>query len=256
MARVGEQARQLLRGRSRVEQRAEAGRDRGHRHHSRRPGPATGETMPGPSLRPVARSATFAGVDGIISCSRLGCSEPAVAVFAFDARECLVWLDPISTPGRGAGVLCDTPRRPHVAAAWVEPARPPRPRVTAVDGPRRRRLRPGRAHAPRARASDPPAHLHPGRSVAAVRRGRAGRPGSRRSGAAPAPWSPHDQPGPGVRARARRPHADAGARVRVRPPRPATTEPPDAAHGGRRRARPAPRARARGRRGRGRTASR
>ena len=50
----------------------------------------------------------FATVDGIPTCSRLGCSEPAVAVFAFDARECLVWLDPISTPGRGAGVLCGT----------------------------------------------------------------------------------------------------------------------------------------------------
>ena len=47
-------------------------------------------------------------MEGIPSCSRLGCSEPAVAVFAFDARESLVWLDPISTPGRGAGVLCGT----------------------------------------------------------------------------------------------------------------------------------------------------
>jgi len=29
-----------------------------------------------------------------------------VAVFAFDARESLVWLDPIDTPGPGAGSLC------------------------------------------------------------------------------------------------------------------------------------------------------
>ena len=29
-----------------------------------------------------------------------------MAVFAFDAGESLVWLDPIDTPGRGAGVLC------------------------------------------------------------------------------------------------------------------------------------------------------
>jgi Protein of unknown function (DUF3499) len=46
-------------------------------------------------------------VDPAPACSRLGCDESAVAVFAFDARECLVWLDPISTQGRGAGVLCE-----------------------------------------------------------------------------------------------------------------------------------------------------
>jgi Protein of unknown function (DUF3499) len=47
-------------------------------------------------------------VDGAVTCSRLGCNEAAVAVFAFDAGESLVWLDPIDTPGRGAGVLCLT----------------------------------------------------------------------------------------------------------------------------------------------------
>jgi hypothetical protein len=40
------------------------------------------------------------------NCSRVDCSEPAVAVVAFEARECLVWLDPIATPGYGAAVLC------------------------------------------------------------------------------------------------------------------------------------------------------
>jgi hypothetical protein len=48
-------------------------------------------------------------VDGApICCSRLGCGEPAVAVFGFDARESLVWLDPLGDDGRGAGVLCET----------------------------------------------------------------------------------------------------------------------------------------------------
>jgi hypothetical protein len=46
-------------------------------------------------------------VDGAPTCSRLGCDELAVAVFAFDARESLVWLDPLGSGGRGAGVLCD-----------------------------------------------------------------------------------------------------------------------------------------------------
>jgi hypothetical protein len=36
----------------------------------------------------------------------LGCGEHAVAVFGFDARECLVWLDPLGDDGPGAGVLC------------------------------------------------------------------------------------------------------------------------------------------------------
>jgi hypothetical protein len=48
-------------------------------------------------------------VDGApICCSRLGCGQHAVAVFGFDARECLVWLDPLADGGRGAGVLCET----------------------------------------------------------------------------------------------------------------------------------------------------
>jgi Protein of unknown function (DUF3499) len=45
-------------------------------------------------------------VEGAPTCSRLGCDEAAVAVFGFDARECLVWLDPLGPGGRGAGVLC------------------------------------------------------------------------------------------------------------------------------------------------------
>jgi hypothetical protein len=45
-------------------------------------------------------------VDGATTCARLGCDDVAVAVFGFDARECLVWLDPLGSGGRGAGVLC------------------------------------------------------------------------------------------------------------------------------------------------------
>jgi hypothetical protein len=45
-------------------------------------------------------------VDGATTCARLGCDAIAVAVFGFDARECLVWLDPLGSDGRGAGVLC------------------------------------------------------------------------------------------------------------------------------------------------------
>lgn len=65
--------------------------------------------MPAQSRADAAPSATVGAVDGApICCSRLGCDKHAVAVFAFDARECLVWLDPLGDGGRGAGVLCET----------------------------------------------------------------------------------------------------------------------------------------------------
>src|SRR5207244_4335301 len=79
-----------------------------HQHHSRRLGRVNTESC-APSRVGAIASATVAGVDGApICCSRLGCGEPAVAVFGFDARECLVWLDPLGDGGRGAGVLCET----------------------------------------------------------------------------------------------------------------------------------------------------
>jgi hypothetical protein len=44
-------------------------------------------------------------VTGSTTCSRLGCDQPAVALFSFDARACLAWLDPVGSGG-GAGMLC------------------------------------------------------------------------------------------------------------------------------------------------------
>jgi len=116
-----------------------------------------------------------------------------VAVYAFDARESLVWLDPIGPGGRGAGVLCDahadrmTPprgwnlldRRGVESRLWI--GRPTTPAPAHVTRPARRREHPARPRpvstpgpllpfdAPVARDPEPPV-----------------RP----------PWSPHDQPGP------------------------------------------------------------
>jgi hypothetical protein len=39
-------------------------------------------------------------------CSRIGCGEPAAAVFGFDADTALVWLDPFDGRDKGAGMLC------------------------------------------------------------------------------------------------------------------------------------------------------
>ena len=39
-------------------------------------------------------------------CSRVDCSEPAVAVFGFDAIAALVWIDPYEGRAKGAGMLC------------------------------------------------------------------------------------------------------------------------------------------------------
>ncbi|MEX1007032.1 MAG: DUF3499 family protein [Acidimicrobiia bacterium] len=40
-------------------------------------------------------------------CSRVGCGGYAVALFCFDGRAALVWLDPLDPDrGTGAGVLC------------------------------------------------------------------------------------------------------------------------------------------------------
>ena len=84
------------------------------------------------------------------SCSRVDCSEPAVAVFGFDAGAALVWLDPYEGRVRGAGLLCArhadtiTPlrgwtlvdRRTRAPKLWAE-----RPRVVTPSRARARRAR-------------------------------------------------------------------------------------------------------------------
>jgi len=142
------------------------------------------------------RSATFAAVERPLTCSRVDCAEPAVAVVAFEARECLVWLDPITAPGRGAALLCEShadrlspPRgwnlldrraaesrlwtgRAVVPSSWMSPRRP-RPARTA----RPRSCAPAGSPLPFAEnavdASDPDTE-----PVVAP------------------PWSPRNQPGP------------------------------------------------------------
>jgi hypothetical protein len=84
-------------------------------------------------------------------CSRVDCSEPAVAVFGFDAAAALVWLDPYEGRVRGAGMLCArhadtiTPlrgwtlvdRRARAPRLWAE-----RPRVAPPRSRTRRARRP------------------------------------------------------------------------------------------------------------------
>jgi hypothetical protein len=144
------------------------------------------------SLPLPTHSATFAAVDATPSCSRLGCSEPAVAVFAFDARECLVWLDPLSGPARGAGVLCEVhadrlspprgwnllDRRAAESRLWTGRA-PVTTSWTAPHGSRRSRSTRARPCAPSGTPlpfDAPESPLDPAPE--------------------PAPWSPHARPGP------------------------------------------------------------
>jgi Protein of unknown function (DUF3499) len=133
-------------------------------------------------------------VDGTPNCSRLGCCEPAVAVFAFDARASLVWLDPVSTPGRGAGVLCQAhadglspprgwnllDRRAAESRLWTG-----RPAVAtwAPHAPRRDRPARSRPCAPTA-LSLPFESVEPAPPVEVPREPE------------PTTWSPHDRPGP------------------------------------------------------------
>jgi hypothetical protein len=135
-------------------------------------------------------------VDGTPTCSRLGCDALAVAVFGFDARECLVWLDPLTSGGRGAGVLCTRhadrmspprgwnllDRRGADARLWIgstltAPSVPTAPR-------RRERVPRSRACAspgPRLPFDAPVLEPEPPVLVAEPTR---------------SPWSPHDRPGP------------------------------------------------------------
>jgi hypothetical protein len=134
-------------------------------------------------------------VDGApTTCSRLGCDRPAVAVFGFDARECLVWLDPVGTGGRGAGVLCDLhadrmspprgwnllDRRAAEARLWIG-----RAGGGTTTSTNRRRERPARS-----RGCGPAGPRLPFDTV------READPPVRATGADPTPWSPRARPGP------------------------------------------------------------
>jgi hypothetical protein len=141
-------------------------------------------------------------VDPVPACSRLGCGEAAVAVFAFDARESLVWLDPITTPGRGAGVLCERhadqlspprgwnllDRRGPEFRLWT--GRPASALPSTPHAPRRPARRSGTEPARSRPCATPgpllPFDVAPAPEPAAV----AAAPD------APRTWSPHDRPGP------------------------------------------------------------
>jgi len=137
-------------------------------------------------------------VDAAPACSRLGCDEAAVSVFAFDALESLVWLDPISVPGRGAGVLCQRhadrlspprgwnllDRRAPAARLWTgrpaaTTARPPAAPHTA------RRERPARSRPCPAPGPRLPFDVTPEPAPAVTA-----------DDTAPRTWSPRDRPGP------------------------------------------------------------
>ena len=112
-------------------------------------------------------------------------------MFAFDASESLVWLDPIITPGRGAGVLCERhadrlspPRGWNLLDRRTSEFRLWTGRVTAAPNPA------ALTHAPR---RERPARVRP-----------CATPGPRLpfdatpepAVDAPRTWSPHDRPGP------------------------------------------------------------
>ena len=98
-------------------------------------------------------------------CSRVDCSEPATAVFGFDAVAALVWLDPFDGHAKGAGMLCAahadalTPlwgwtlqdRRMPAPRLWAE-----RPRVPAQARATNRRSR-----RPSVQARSRPHHQQP-----------------------------------------------------------------------------------------------
>lgn len=142
-------------------------------------------------------------MDGAPSCSRLGCDEPAVAVFAFDARERLVWLDPLGGGGRGAGVLCGRhadrmsppfgwnllDRRGTESRLWIG-----RSAAATPPPPARRRER-----TPRVRPCAPTGPRLPFETVVAREPEpvvvRTPDPAADRTAERTA-WSPHDRPGP------------------------------------------------------------
>ena len=140
-------------------------------------------------------------MDGAPTCSRLGCDRLAVAVFGFDARECLVWLDPLGPGGRGAGVLCAThadrmspprgwnllDRRDVESRLWIGRPAPAAP----LPAPRRRE------RASRVRACAPVGPRLPFETVAPREPvAREPEPAARAVEPARAPWSPRDRPSP------------------------------------------------------------
>jgi len=140
----------------------------------------------------------------------LGCDKPAVAVFAFDALECLVWLDPLGSGGRGAGVLCDAhadcmspprgwnllDRRGVESRLWMGRVTAPAPtHPTPTTTPKTRR----REHTPRSRPLSAPGPLLPFDAQVAREPEPTSTPDPVRAAAqapARAPWSPHNRPGP------------------------------------------------------------
>jgi hypothetical protein len=93
--------------------------------------------------------------DLVLPCARIGCRDRATASFAFDASSGLVWLDPLTAPNQGAGLLCDrhadrlTPPRgwnlqdrrgpaPHLWAERPVPATIPRAVARRERAPRSR----------------------------------------------------------------------------------------------------------------------
>jgi hypothetical protein len=142
-------------------------------------------------------------VDGAPRCSRLGCDELAVAVFGFDAGECLVWLDPLAPGGRGAGLLCGVhadrmspprgwnllDRRGTESRLWIS-------RTTAPSAPTTPPTTRRRGHTPRVRPCAPsgprlPFDTAPETPVPSA-------PAVPAAPAARTPWSPHDRPGPAL----------------------------------------------------------
>ena len=131
-----------------------------------------------------------------------------MAVFAFDAQESLVWLDPIDTPGRGAGVLCLThadrlspprgwnllDRRGAESRLWLGEAAATTP---ASRRPRREpaRSRPRTAPGPRLPFDSPEPTPAPAVPAAVVTPAPAVAKIVTVPDADLAPWSPHDRPG-------------------------------------------------------------
>ena len=199
MARLGEQARELLRGRRGVEQRPEAGRDRGHRHHSRPLGRRPPSETMAASLRPerMLRYLRRSGRRGHPRCSRSAAASPRSRVVRVRRpgvprvarpalrpgprrRGAVRTSTPTACPRLGAGT-CSTGAR-RVAAL----ARPARPSPASSGRGARARAGPGSAarRQPCAPSGAPlPVRRPPSRAVDAACR-------------TPAPWSPHGRPGP------------------------------------------------------------
>ncbi len=198
VARVGDQARELLRRPRRVEQRLETGRDRGHSHHCRRPGRSNLRNLPAHPNRaaraplPSARGrCTYLLTSRVRRGGRLGLRVRRARVPRV-AR-------PHLHPGSRRRSALPTPRRPALPAARAgtsSTAAPPKPGCGPV-GRLRPRLglppRPTPAHRERpARARPCPA---PGPRLPFDITPEPA-PGVSADDTTPRTWSPHDRPGP------------------------------------------------------------